>query len=327
MKSSIILFGSIIFGIVLPTKAQVLPKDSLNLILNDTMSIKSQIANSAANVIQLETGKRITIGPEIEFVNYLISNELYPDARLAIQRLEEDIEQYSQEQQDSLIYLKGWLQYFSRNFEDAIGALRLVSEESELKNRSIIYVANCHAFLKQYDLAKLMLMEIDTIENPELERFINFELACLALMQRDYCSFEQLSSSFDFKDYSFADEESSLLAYYSQMSTYERKSPFLAGLYSALFPGMGKFYAGYKGIPFGMMSLVLPLAAITVETAIIGGITGPAFLIAAPIFLVFHISNIWGSALSVYAIQKEFYDKMDYNIMFDMHIPLRRVFN
>jgi hypothetical protein len=57
------------------------------------------------------------------------------------------------------------------------------------------------------------------------------------------------------------------------------------------------------------------------------GVSSPRFIIYGSLFSLFYIGNIWGSALSVKIKRQEFNEKIDEQILFDMHIPLRTLFN
>ena len=74
------------------------------------------------------------------------------------------------------------------------------------------------------------------------------------------------------------------------------------------------------------MYMTLPLALVAIEAVILAGVLSPQFLVLGALFGVFYVGNIWGSALSVFSIKKEIFNEIDRNIIYDMHIPLRRVF-
>ncbi len=51
------------------------------------------------------------------------------------------------------------------------------------------------------------------------------------------------------------------------------------------------------------------------------------FIAFGSLFSVFYIANIWGSVLAVKIKQKEYYRAYDNQILFDLHIPLRNLYN
>lgn len=263
---------------------------------------------------------------ELKFVSYLITNAQYNDALFALEKLQEENYQITSAQFDSIHFYTGWVNYFNKRFGKAITSLEKVSKETDIYYNAKYYTAFCYAYTQNFNAAWDVLINLDIAQKQELKDFHNFQLACLALLKRDFTAFEMYSSSFKFSNYNYAKEEEQLLVYYKDVTSAKKKSGFVAALISAVIPGMGKFYAGYKGLPFGTLFTTLPLAAVAVETFIKGGFVSPQFIILGSIFSVFYIGNIWGSALSVNAIKKEFYAEINYNILFDMHIPLRRTF-
>ena len=180
--------------------------------------------------------------------------------------------------------------------------------------------------MEEYDSAKSILLNLDVDSYDILNELRVLQLTAISLLQRDFESYDSISVNLTGKHFQFSQEEKSIASYHENLTKYKQKSPWIAGGLSALFPGLGKFYAGYIGSPFGTMAMTLPLAAVAIEAALIAGVLSPAFLVLGSIFGVFYIGNIWGSTLSVYTIKKEIYDEIDSNITYDMHIPLRRVF-
>jgi len=263
---------------------------------------------------------------EISFAYYLISSEQYSDAQYLLFKLQSESTSADPNQRDSINYLIGWTFYFSRDFDQAIDHLSNVSTQSEIGVQSQFYKSICLVYIEQYDSAKIILNNISTKPDDILRELTVLQLTAIALLERDYYAYDSLSPYLTKKYFQFSEEENSMKEYYADLTNYRQKSPWIAGGLSALFPGLGKFYAGYIGLPFGTISMTLPLAAVAVEAAIIAGVLSPPFIVLGSLFGIFYVGNIWGSALSVYTIKKEIYDEIDRNIIYDMHIPLRRVF-
>lgn len=266
------------------------------------------------------------ITDELKFVNYLITNSQFNDALFALEKLQEDYPTITNTQYDSIYYYIGWIHYFNKRFGKAISSFEKVSTNTDLYFNSKYYTAFCYAYTQNFNEAWNVLINLDITKKQELKDFHNFQLACVSLLKRDLKSFETYAANFNYLNYNFAKEEEQLKNYYNDITSAKKKSGFIAALISAIIPGMGKFYAGYKGLPFGTLFTTLPLAAVAAENFVKGGLISPQFIILGSIFTVFYVGNIWGSALSVNAIKKEFYAEINHNILFDMHIPLRRTF-
>lgn len=303
--------------------------DSVRTAILDSVSIVEADTLDSAMVTQalpVKFDSTAYYTRELSFTRYLITSEQYQDALFLLSRLEAESASASSEQRDSIRFMMGWVNYFDQNFEESIYLLSKVSDDSEISTQAKFYKSICFVYLMEYDQAKQNLNEI-TLDSGSLEWELKmFQLGAIALLERDYNSFDSLSPYFSENHFQFSIEEQSMLIYHEELSSYKRKSPWIAGGLSALFPGIGKFYAGYRGTPFGAMYMTLPLALVAIEAVILAGVLSPQFLVLGALFGVFYVGNIWGSALSVFSIKKEIFNEIDRNIIYDMHIPLRRVF-
>jgi len=95
-------------------------------------------------------------------------------------------------------------------------------------------------------------------------------------------------------------------------------SPFKAGLYSALIPGLGKYYLGYKRQAAISFVANLLLASQAVESYLKAGVASPRFIITTSVFSVFYVGNIWGSYLMAKKQRRDYLKQLD-NEIFDYH--------
>lgn len=115
--------------------------------------------------------------------------------------------------------------------------------------------------------------------------------------------------------------------YYDKLRGFRHRSPVLAGVYSALVPGLGKWYAGKKKQGIAAFLPVIGLAALTYEAYRKDGVKSARFIGFGTLFTIFYVGDIWGSTLAVKIRRNEFNKEYDNKILFDMHIPLRNFFN
>lgn len=266
------------------------------------------------------------VSSELNFALYLVTNEQYDNAFYLLNELGSKLTGVTDMQRDSIHYLTGWLNYFSQNFSIAIDEFDKIQASSSLGKPAKFYESICYVHLKDYSNAKSILNTIPCDTGTLEHEFKAFQFASIALLERDYVRYDSIREGYTFQYFQFSSEQKAMDLYYEDLSTYKRKSPFIAGFLSALFPGLGKLYTGYRGMPLGAMYMNLPLAAVAIEIALLAGIMSPPFFVFGALFGIFYVGNIWGSAVSVYAIEKELYAEIDHNILFDMHIPLRRLF-
>ena len=92
-------------------------------------------------------------------------------------------------------------------------------------------------------------------------------------------------------------------------------------------PGSGKFYTGNRGQGATAFMTVMSLAALAAESYYRAGPKSVQFISFSTIFTIFYVGNIWGSVSSVKKRNETFYKELERNVLLDMHIPLRRVFD
>jgi len=262
---------------------------------------------------------------EIDFVNHLIDNYEYRDAIFVLNAIEKDNSSFNNSQKDTLNYLLGWTYYNIKSLDTSSVYLKKVGKTSPFFNKSKYYQAFNYIYTDKRDTAKKLLNNISA--SPELEQLKQFELAGIALLERNYERYQRISQNFTYSFYPIADEQKEFDDSFERLQQIKKRSPFMAGMFSAIIPGTGKLYAGYKGKALAAFLQVGLLGAVTVENYIIAGPASPQFIIFASIFSIFYVGNIWGSILSVQIKRDEIFREIDYNIMLDLHIPLRRVFN
>ena len=92
------------------------------------------------------------------------------------------------------------------------------------------------------------------------------QLAGTSLLNRNFEAFDQYASKFDTSYYSMANEQKLLRVFRDDMLKVKKKSPAVAGLLSAVVPGLGKIYAGRPGQGVATFSIVSILGFATYET-------------------------------------------------------------
>ena len=95
---------------------------------------------------------------------------------------------------------------------------------------------------------------------------------------------------------------------------------------SAVIPGAGKVYIKKYG---GALSSLLTcgiLGLLTYENYNKAGPTSFKTVFFGSLFSVFYIGNIYGSVYAVKDYRNDFKEKIEYRILFNIHIPLRNAF-
>jgi hypothetical protein len=290
----------------------------------DTSIIDSVLVDSSQSTIDVKPTRYQLQKEEFTFVLYLISSELYDDALYALNRLNTD-SIANPNMQDSVNYYIGWIKYFKQDFHGAIASFSAV-ESSSVVVASSFYNSICYIQIDSLAKARYVLQNLDVSSDAKLDNLKILQLRGISLLERDFTSYDSLSALSVERSFVTESEMNEMTNYADLMRSYKRKSPWIAGLLSAIVPGLGKFYAGYRGTPFGAMYMTIPLGAIAAESLIIAGVASLQFIALGALFGVFYVGNVWGSVLSVYAKEQEFYEELDHNIEFDLHTPVRRAF-
>ena len=102
-------------------------------------------------------------------------------------------------------------------------------------------------------------------------------------------------------------------------------SPVLAGVFSALLPGGGKWYIGYKKQALTAFLANALFAAQAIESCLRSGVSSPRFILTASLFGVFYAGNIWGSVLAAKKKKRDALKELDYEILDHYHTEFTKL--
>jgi hypothetical protein len=91
-------------------------------------------------------------------------------------------------------------------------------------------------------------------------------------------------------------------------------SAFLAGLFSAVIPGMGKLYLGYSDQALSGFIANAALGAQAAESYFKAGPASARFIISGSLFGLFYGGNIWGSIIMAKKQKRDHLKQIDYEI-------------
>lgn len=261
---------------------------------------------------------------DLKFAQYLQNKQLLRESEKVLRDLENA--SLSVAQRDSLYYQLGWLLYTEKKLNESSAYLLNVSSYNSNFYKARFFAGYDFAYLGASDTAKTIFNSFSP-QDSILRELQQFELAGLALLNKQYEEYNKLSKSFTYSSYAFATQEKNLGSYDSIMRGRKLKSPVLAGIYSAVMPGLGKYYAGKKKQAIGSFLPIASLGLLTYEAYRKGGVKSARFITFGSLFSIFYVANIWGSTVAVKVSNNEFYDKYDKKILLDLHLPLRSLFN
>lgn len=255
------------------------------------------------------------IGEDVDFVNYLIENDLKLDAL----KLVSELDYYPS---DTLTFLRGWVNYQLKQLEEASSLLSQVPKDSPFYDQSLFYGTAVSAHLGDFSSPVTRLEEYG---GPYAE-LKGVQLAGLALLRDDPAAFRQAAQAFSYSDYALSPAEKELEDIYKSRYESRSKSPVLAALASAVVPGLGKIYAGKTGEGVSSLLLIGACSAITAEHWVKDGVSDWKTILPGLITAALYIGNIYGSYMSVSIYNTDLRNAQNTAVLYNVHIPLRSVF-
>lgn len=230
------------------------------------------------------------------------------------------------EQRDTLNYLKGLFQYNLKLPKASISSFNRVGDTNESFKVHASFLSGFQwAYLNQYDSSEQLLRKMST-GDPFHEEIRIHELAGVSLLRRDLDQFENYAAQFSGKYFQLSRFQDQLIRNREGLTKARKKSPFLAGLMSAIVPGAGKFYVGKVGEGYTTLLFSTILALQAREGYRKDGPSSLRFKLFAGLFSTLYVANIWGSVLSVKIYKDDFNATFDEAILLNMHVPLRTIF-
>jgi TM2 domain-containing membrane protein YozV len=263
---------------------------------------------------------------EIGFIEYLIGNRRFADANYVLNQIDTSLFKGNR-YEDQINYLKGWAYYNRKKLALSSEYLQKVSLQSEKYFKSQFFASYNQTYLGRYDAGINILNNSIKKVTDDYNELIHFQKAGIALLQRDFNSYQRHQEHFEYEYYALTKEEKKLDTYCELLKTHKRKSMFIAGALSVILPGSGKIYAGKTAQGVSGFLILGSLGAVTYENYRKDGFQDIKTLLFGTIFSIFYIGNVYGSVVSIKIQREEFHEKINNNILFDLHIPLRTIFN
>ena len=263
------------------------------------------------------------IHPKISttLIDYFIEKEHYSEAleSISIAENQENIPK------DSLLFITAQVYMKKRNIDSSIHFFDGINEESDLFFESQFNAFFCEAYIGKHKAAENRILNIFPPSNEEKEAKSILYLF-IRLLNLDFKITEDDIKNLNIKSENLKPYKDYLKTYFNEYNEIKTKSPLLGGLLSAIVPGLGKFYAGYKRKALATTITVIPLSILTSEILFKDGIKSPKFIISSSIFLIFHIGNIVGSYYSVPIYKQEKINELNKKVYIDIHHIVRRIY-
>lgn len=264
---------------------------------------------------------QINFDKKIDFLLYLTNNNQISDANYFVINTILD-SNLTVEQKDTLLFFSGMSNFKLKDYSTSNSFLTKVSDKTNLIYKAKFYSVASLAKTKNYDKAINNLNDLDVDFSPELSSLKNFELAGIYILKDKANSYELLEPKLYSTDSLLQKEIFFLKENYKSLINQNKKSPFKAGLLSAIVPGLGKVYTGNKGQALSAFIRVAALGVMTYDSYLKLGINNPQTIIFGSLFSAFYFGNILGSALSVQIVKNEKKNEINHNILVGLQIPI-----
>jgi hypothetical protein len=259
---------------------------------------------------------------ELPFIEHLINKGYYNEV---IHLIDSNSQNFGPEQQDSVNYYKGWAHYSLKNLDQSTVCLLKVQKESPFYLKSRFFAGYNQTFLENYSEARRIFGQTDVPDTTTLS-LLNFELSGINMLQGNWLKANEELQTIR-PDLAIINQQVAALNQISKdQDSHHSKSPFWAGVMSAIVPGSGKIYAGKTGSGIASMIAAAGFGLITWENYRKLGINNAKTIVFGSIFTANYISNIYGSVMSVKIIENEYRNGTHNQILFQLHIPLRNFF-
>ena len=259
---------------------------------------------------------------DLGFAEHLVNKGYYLEALFLL----DSAGQCSGVDNDTANYLRGWSLYSLEKLQRSAEYLLKVEPTSQYYPKAHFFASYDFIHIGRYGEALKILAKPGT-ETLRYAPLTAFERAGISLLKRDTAGFRLSIDSVDRSRFELANYIDKLEKLSADLRTHKAKSPVVAGLMSAVLPGSGKWYAGKRGGAISAFLANAGLGLVTWENGRKSGYTSARTLLFGSAFLVSYVANIYGAVVSVKIQEKDYYESTNNTILFNLHIPLRNIFD
>lgn len=263
----------------------------------------------------LQSAAQHFVSRDWSFLNYLIDNNMRKDAMTL---LGSSVYHAS----DTLDYMRGWAAYSFKLLPEASASFAKVPRNSPFYAKSTYFNVVCLAHSGDYGGA---LAVLENFSGPRDELYYT-ELAGLHLLNSSPDAYLSASNHLYSPNTFLTEARSKLSLVYSERYMQKEKSPFVAGLASAVMPGAGYWYAGDKASALLTFFASLAVAGIVIENNTRHGPEDWRSILADVAGAGFYLANIYGSVHSVSVRREKIGHEQTTTILYNIHMPLRSIF-
>ncbi|MCX6350790.1 MAG: hypothetical protein NTX03_02900 [Bacteroidetes bacterium] len=262
---------------------------------------------------------------EKPFLSHLVQNKFYDEGILAGKSAL--TLPLSKADRDSIRYMIGICHYFNKQFDSSIMYCASITQSGELYDKAHTLASFQNIYQRKPDEAISLINSSKTTDSIYKE-FALVQYGVAMLLKKDYNRYDSVAKNFTYKNYALEKSEYSLNEKAAKLKGIKLKSPVLAGISSAIIPGLGKVYAGKPGQGIAILAMCATFGVQAWD----GyrrhhDIRDPYFIAFGSMFGLFYVGNIVGSVYAAKNYNREKYEGLYSNIILDLHVPLRTLLN
>ncbi len=266
------------------------------------------------------------INKELPFIEYLIAKEEYSAAIKLLNSYPKTIDSLNENTIDSINYLTGWSLYSSKQLDESVEYFKQVNLNSCFYSKSQLFASYNKAHLKNYSEA-IDLLNTFLPKNKQDSIIKNYLKSGVYLLNRDFSNYNQSQNELDKDFYGIKKENLIINSIANELCTHKKKSTAVAAILSSIIPGSGKIYLGKTGQGISSLLIVTGLGLVTAENFNKRGPEKFSSILFASAFTSFYLGNIYGTIKLSKISNKEYNSYEDAKILFNIHIPLRNLYN
>ena len=270
------------------------------------------------------SAQKTSFKSDMKFVDYLKERKMFVEAQYILTKMDTSL--LTTEEKDSMNFAKGVIYLLSDESTKSICSFDKVSEISACYSKALVANAYNYWQNKQYDKSdKLLKKVLNNTNDSGVHSMALLMLSANELLQNHPSGYANYAKMIDTSDEVIQSKKHILNKVYQSENAFHHKSPVVAGVLSAVVPGLGKWYLGKPNEAFGAFIPLASLGILTYEAYRKGGVKSLGFVSFASLFSVFYAGNIWGSMVSVKIRTESFNNNNEKNIALGMLVPINRL--
>jgi TM2 domain-containing membrane protein YozV len=265
---------------------------------------------------------------ELSFVRYLLKAELFNDASSVLG----DIHLCdSSGLSDSISFYRACVYDALDSAEQAAEQFARIPKSSSLQPKGLFGYAQCqaqNAVAGRNGQRMRQLLEVTSKLRQYTPRdslsgeFLLLQQSVIALLQRDWKSFDSLKSGFGTRTGMLRKQQDRIVSLGEELRDDGNRHPLLAGVLSAMMPGLGRVYGGRPLQGIGSFLTVGFFSLIAYEGYTRDGGRGWQLYTSGSIAALLYAGEIYGSAVSVALDRLDRNANLDRTILLELRVPL-----